>query len=623
MKHTKTLLCLLLALAMLLCAGCKNTDGVQSTSEPAPESSAPETSAPTEETVAPTAGEAVSYQMGDKIQDFTVTTFDGKTVTLSEVLKEKDMVLINIWATWCGPCGAEFPFLQQAYEQYQDRVEVIALSCEPEDTDDVLAQYAAEKGMTFPVAKDTPDLASAFGVDSIPTSIVVDRFGTICFLEAGSQSDADSFINLFELFLGDDYTESIMQYGIPRTKPNVEPSSEAELASALNAEGGSLVFTNDTDEYSWPMVAGEQDGRAVVASSNHQVNRSEAVVNATVNAKAGDAVAVTFKVSSEATFDLMQIRVNGETVKCFGGERDWTTYAYAFDADGEYTVSVAYCKDEASEDGEDTLWIDTIELLSGDAAAAAVDANPTYLFGDATTLTVTNPDAKEIVFDDPSQLPENTTFYIVPGGTADVLLTLAPDVDPETLFMYCNYDGSQPAVLSCQTEEGYAFQSAIDSIETTGYGDSSMCLYNALDSETPLMQVILFANEENVNEVVATSLADENGNATVSWQYADGTKPSTTARPTTSATTSSEVTYTVKYVDQNGQPVAGVTCQVCDDTTCATYQSDENGVCEFTLPPYAYEIHTLKLPEGYEGDTTTITTAPAEGGEMTIELKKK
>ena len=452
---------------------------------------------------------------------------------------------------------------------------------------------------------------------------MVDRFGTICFLEAGSQSDADSFINLFELFLGDDYTESIMQYGIPRTKPNVEPSSEAELASALNAEGGSLVFTNDTDEYSWPMVAGEQDGRAVVASSNHQVNRSEAVVNATVNAKAGDAVAVTFKVSSEATFDLMQIRVNGENVKCFGGERDWTTYAYAFDADGEYTVSVAYCKDEASEDGEDTLWIDTIELLSGDAAAAAVDANPAYLFGDATTLTVTNPDAKEIVFDDPSQLPENTTFYIVPGGTADVLLTLAPDVDPETLFMYCNYDGSQPAVLSCQTEEGYAFQSAIDSIETTGYGDSSMCLYNALDSETPLMQVILFANEENVNEVVATSLADENGNATVSWQYADGTKPSTTARPTTSATTSSEVTYTVKYVDQNGQPVAGVTCQVCDDTTCATYQSDENGVCEFTLPPYAYEIHTLKLPEGYEGDTTTITTAPAEGGEMTIELKKK
>lgn len=79
-----------------------------------------------------------------------------------------------------------------------------------------------------------------------------------------------------------------------------------------------------------------------------------------MNAKARDAVAITFKVSSEAAFDLMQIRVNGETVKCFGGEHDWMTYAYAFDADGEYTVSIAYTKDEQGESGEDLLWIDSV-----------------------------------------------------------------------------------------------------------------------------------------------------------------------------------------------------------------------------------------------------------------------
>ena len=145
-------------------------------------------------------------------------------------------------------------------------------------------------------------------------------------------------------------------------------------------------------------------------------------------------------------------------------------------------------------------------------------------------------------------------------------------MDPETLFMYSNFDGSQPTVLSCQTEDGYTFTSGIDSMETTGYSDSSMSLYSTLNSEASLAQVVFFTSEENVNEVVATSLADENGNPVVSWQYADGTKPSTTERPGTSAGTSSEVTYTVKYVDQNGQPVAGVTCQVCDDTTCATYQ---------------------------------------------------
>ena len=72
------------------------------------------------------------YQPGDKIDDFTMTTYDGTSVTLSEVLKEKEMVLINIWATWCGPCRNEFPFLEEAYQQYKDKVEVLALSCRVE-----------------------------------------------------------------------------------------------------------------------------------------------------------------------------------------------------------------------------------------------------------------------------------------------------------------------------------------------------------------------------------------------------------------------------------------------------------------------------------------------------------
>ena len=606
MKCTKILLSLLLVTALLLCAGCKNTPDEQPSTEP----STTATAAPTEETTAPTEDNAAPYQMGDTMRDFTVTTFDGKTVTLSEVLKEKDMVLINIWASWCGPCAAEFPFLEEAFEQYKD-------------TDDLLAAYAAEKGMTFPVAQDTAGLANAFDVHSIPTSIVVDRFGTICFIEAGSQSDVSAFTCLFDLFVGDDYTESIMQYGTPRVKPNVEPSSEADLAAALNVEGGSLVFTNDADEYAWPMVVGEQDGRSVTTSSNHLVNRSEAVVNATVNAKAGDAVAITFKVSSEAAFDLMQIRVNGETVKCFGGEHDWMTYAYAFDADGEYTVSIAYTKDEQGESGEDLLWIDSVALLSGDDAAAALEANPAYLVGDTTALTVSNPDAKEIVFSDPSQLPEDTTFYIVPGDTADFLLTLAADVDPEATFVYCYFDGNQACVLDYAGEGGYAFSSGIDSMETTGYSYADVFVYNSLDPDNALAHIMYFASEENVNEVVASYLSDESGNALVSWQYADGTQPSTTDRPQVSEPAGVEVTYTVKYVDQNGQPVAGVTCQVCDDDNCMVYVSDENGVCEFTLPPYAYEIHTLKVPEGYEGDTETVTTASAEGDELTFTLEKK
>lgn len=148
----------------------------------------------------------LSYAKGDKIQDFTFTTCDGQEMSLYEVLAEKEAVLINIWATWCGPCRNEFPFLQEAYEQYKDKVEVIALSCEETDDAETLAAFAAEYGLTFKIGQDPVGFLSAFGIGSIPTSFVVDRFGTICFMESGSQPDVGSFTRLFDAFLGDEYT---------------------------------------------------------------------------------------------------------------------------------------------------------------------------------------------------------------------------------------------------------------------------------------------------------------------------------------------------------------------------------------------------------------------------------
>lgn len=55
--------------------------------------------------------------LGGPMPDFTVSTLDGGTFTLSDALKEKDAVLVNFWATWCGPCAFEFPYLEEAYEQ--------------------------------------------------------------------------------------------------------------------------------------------------------------------------------------------------------------------------------------------------------------------------------------------------------------------------------------------------------------------------------------------------------------------------------------------------------------------------------------------------------------------------
>lgn len=81
-------------------------------------------------------------------------------------------------------------------------------------------------------------------------------------------------------------------------------------------------------------------------------------------------------------------------------------------------------------------------------------------------------------------------------------------------------------------------------------------------------------------------------------------------------------TYAVRFVDQNGDPVPGAICQVCDETACALYVADADGMCAFALPPCEYEIHVLRAPDGYIFDGEPIA-APASGGALTILLERQ
>ena len=83
--------------------------------------------------------------LGKPFPDFTVTDTEGNTFTLSEALKDHEAVLINFWATWCRPCNHEFPYLNEAYEKYRDRVAFIALSKENKDTTEKIAAFKKEK----------------------------------------------------------------------------------------------------------------------------------------------------------------------------------------------------------------------------------------------------------------------------------------------------------------------------------------------------------------------------------------------------------------------------------------------------------------------------------------------
>jgi len=149
----------------------------------------------------------VKYQLGDVIRDFSCLTTDGKTFTLSEVLETKKAVLINFWYTSCAYCRMEFPYLQSAYEKYQDDVEVIALNDVYFDNEAAVKAFKEEMGLTFPVAKSDSALGIAFDLVGYPTSIMIDRYGTICLIQIGAALGEETFVNAFDYFAADNYEQ--------------------------------------------------------------------------------------------------------------------------------------------------------------------------------------------------------------------------------------------------------------------------------------------------------------------------------------------------------------------------------------------------------------------------------
>ena len=567
---------------------------------------------------------ASAIRLGSEMPDFTVDTVDGGSFTLSEALKEKDMVLINLWATWCGPCAAEFPYMEEAWQQYRDQVAIIALTIEPSDDNATLAAYVAEHGMTFPVGSDMKtNLSDYFSVEAIPTSIVVDRFGRICYVESGSMPSYSSFARLFDAFIGDDYAETRVLYELPPAKPTVSAADPAELAVVLADAQAPIVLSNMQDEYIWPMVPGEKDGRTVLVSTNAGQEDSTSAFIAHVTLPEDGAVAFAFATSTEAAADLRTVSVDGETVKSFGGEHPWTQWALAVPA-GEHDITFAYVKDPNTNMSADAVFLDDIALLYGDEAAQALAALPVYPTGDALALLITNEGAREVLFSEDNGMLYryfNTgAYWIVQGDTAEFQVVLPAGMEPEAAFVYNDCNGQAVALIDMLAADGsgYAGRCRIDSVEETGYAYSDLYVYPSTTVQDPsdILGVMVFANEENVNAFVEM-MAQEAG-LNMTWTYADGSASDIAAQ-----VQSPDREYTVYFVDQYGDPVPGCIVNFCTDEMCQPCVANGQGVVVFTGAPYPYHLQVIRVPDGYAFDTAQEFTADENGGEMTFTVTRK
>ena len=314
----------------------------------------------------------VTYELGDVMRDFTVTTIDGEKFTLSEVLKTKKAVLINFWYSTCSPCINEFPYMDSAYQKYQDDIAVIALNNYAYDNAETVKIFQATMGLTIPMVMDYSQLGTAFNVNYYPTSILVDRYGTICLIEVGGLTSEKPFIAAFEHFSATDYQQKLFTSFdelTPAELPDKEMPSSDEIGAVLNGEGFDAIYTPETEsansEYAWPFLIGEEGDERFVYTSNSYKDNSYAAMHATVNLRAGQALAVDWFADTELGADILFILVDGKDIYQLSGvSEDWeTVYPYVATEDGTYKVSFVYVKDSETDIGNDRVYLKNMRTV--------------------------------------------------------------------------------------------------------------------------------------------------------------------------------------------------------------------------------------------------------------------
>jgi peroxiredoxin len=115
--------------------------------------------------------------------DFTLHAADGRNLRLEELRGQ--VVLVNFWATWCGPCRAEMPHLDQLYQKYRQSGFVL-LGVNIDDNPATALATAQKLGVSFPILLDTDKKVSKlYHLTDMPSTVVIDRDGKLRYLHRG------------------------------------------------------------------------------------------------------------------------------------------------------------------------------------------------------------------------------------------------------------------------------------------------------------------------------------------------------------------------------------------------------------------------------------------------------
>jgi peroxiredoxin len=122
--------------------------------------------------------------------EFTLKDVNGHQVRLSDYRGK--VVLLDFWATWCGPCKIEIPWFKEFERQNKDKGFAVIGVAMDEEGWDVVKPYAREAGINYRLVIGNDDIAQQYGgVDALPTTFLIDREGRIAAVHVGLTSKSD------------------------------------------------------------------------------------------------------------------------------------------------------------------------------------------------------------------------------------------------------------------------------------------------------------------------------------------------------------------------------------------------------------------------------------------------
>ncbi len=130
--------------------------------------------------------------MNKPVPEFSLTDQSGKTWAAAAI--KGKVTLMNVWATWCGPCKAELPYLQKLYEKVKERQDIQVISLNVDDNIGLIEPFLSEQKYTFPVLLARRFVDNFAGPLGIPTNWIADRGGSVRFEAVGFGGDGDEWV---------------------------------------------------------------------------------------------------------------------------------------------------------------------------------------------------------------------------------------------------------------------------------------------------------------------------------------------------------------------------------------------------------------------------------------------